>query len=255
MNALIDNLRAVVDRACYEYRERLTRRFDLAREESDRAEHELLSWQDRLREISGSYVMDRDSILGGINDLRYEIQQIEMKQASNQVIVDATAKRIAELQANLQLEIEKDSITDELKRLLFLQEENFRNVEKLSASGRVSATEFADAQEKMARSRIELAQRREQLSKSKGGNQIESLTNTLTNCSEEIAQYKAELASYQQQLTRAEELLGKADGCELLSLKADVARQNLQEVLVWRDRLSRQMRLIQPPDVSVIGGE
>ena len=254
MNALIANLRNVLTNAFDEYAGRLKGQLQLAEEEAARAEGDLRQRQAQLREISGSYVMDRDSILGQINNLRNEIQQIEMKHASDQVTVDATAKRVAELQAAMQFEMQKDPITNELERLLEIQAENFHNVEKLSDSGRVSATELADAQEKMARSKIELAQRREQLSKSKGGNQIESLNNALTNLSMGIAQYRAQLDGYREQLAQAEALLGKADDYELLSLKADVARQNLQEVLVWRDRLSRQMRLIQPPDVSVIGG-
>jgi uncharacterized coiled-coil protein SlyX len=100
-----------------------------------------------------------------------------------------------------------------------------------------------------------LAQRQEQLNKSKGGNQIESLNNTLTNLSMGIAQYRAQLDGYAQQLAQAEALLGKADDYELLSLKADIAKQGLQEVLVWRDRISRQVRMLQPPAVSVIGGQ
>ena len=254
MDALITNLRNALANAFGEHAGRLKGQLQLAEEEAARAEGDLRQKQDQLREISGSYVLDRDSILGEINNLRSEIQQIEMKRASDQVTVDTTAKRIAELQAAMQVEMQKDPITNELERLLEIQVENFHNVEKLSASGRTSATELADAQEKMARSRIELAQRREQLSKSKGGNQIESLNSTLTDLSMGIAQYRAQLSGYQQQLAQAEELLDKADDYELLSLKADIAKQNLQETILWRDRMTRQIRLIQPPTVSVIGG-
>jgi chromosome segregation ATPase len=136
-----------------------------------------------------------------------------------------------------------------------LQQVNVSNVEKLSASGRASTTELAEAQEKLTRARIELAQRQEQLSKSKGGNQIESLNSTLTNLSMQVAQYKAQLAGYEQQFAEAEALLAKADDYEMLSLKADIAKQSLQEVLIWRDRLSRQIRMLQPPAVSVIGAD
>ncbi len=255
MSALVANLRSALANAFDEHSLRLKGQLQLAEEEARRAEEDLRQKQSQLREISGSQVLNRDSILAAIGNLRSNIQQIEMRQASEQVTIESTTKRIAELQAHMQSEIEKDSITDELKRLLELQQVNVNNVEKLSASGRVSASELADAQEKMARSRIELAQRREQLSKSKGGSQIESLTNTLTSRSEQIAQYKAQLAGYEQQLAQAEALLAKADDYELLSLKADIAKQGLQEALVWRDRLSRQIRMLQPPAVSVIGGQ
>jgi hypothetical protein len=255
MDALIFHLRNALTNAFDEHSLRLKGRLQLAEEEAARVESDLRQKQDQLRETSGSYVLDRGSILGEISSLRNEIQQIEMRQTSDQITVDTTAKRIAEIQARIQVEMEKDTITDELKRLLALQDENVRNVEKLSASGRASTTDLADAQEKLTRARIELAQRQEQLNKSKGGNQIESLNNTLTNLSMGIAQSRAQVDGYAQQLAQAEALLAKADDYELLSLKADIAKQNLQEVILWRDRLSRQIRMLQPPAVSVIGGD
>jgi len=255
MDALIFHLRNALTNAFDEHAGRLKGQLQLAEEEAARAESDLRQKQDQLREISGSRVLDRNSILGDISNLRRQIQEIEMKQASDQVIVDTTTKRIAELQAKVQSEIEKDSITEELKRLFALQDASFQNAEKLSASGRISGAELSDAQQKVARSRIELAQRREQLSKSKGGSLIESLNVTLMDRSVGIAQYGAHLSSYEQQLAEAEALLSKADDYELLSLKADIAKQGLQEALVWRDRLSRQIRMLQPPAVSVIGGQ
>lgn len=255
MDALVYSLRNALTNTFDEYAGRLKGQLQLAEEEAARAEGDLRQKQDQLREISGSHVLERGSILGEINSLRNEIQRIEMSQTSDQVIVDTTTQRIAELQNKIKAEIEKDTITDELNRLLFLQEKNVRDVEKLADSGRASTTDLADAQEKLTRARIELAQRQEQLSKSKGGNQIESLNSTLTDLSMGVAQYRAQLAGYEQQLAQAEALLSKADEYELLSLKADVAKQNLQEAIVWRDRISRQIRMLQSPAVSVIGGD
>jgi hypothetical protein len=56
-------------------------------------------------------------------------------------------------------------------------------------------------------------------------------------------------------LVEAESLLAKADDYELLSLKAEIAKQNLQESILWRDRTSRQIRFLQSPMVSILGGE
>jgi predicted nucleic acid-binding Zn-ribbon protein len=255
MSALVTNLRNALANAFDEHALRLKGQLRLAEEETGRAEDDLRKKQYELREISGSRVLERNSILGEISNLHNNIDEIERRYATDQVTVDTTAKRIAELQARIQVEMEKDSITDELKRLLELQQMNVINVDKLSDSGRASTTDLADAQEKLTRARIDLAQRQEQLSKSKGGNQIEALNSTLTNLSMQVAQYKAHIAGYERQLAQAEALLGKADDYELLSLKADIAKQSLQEVLVWRDRLSRQIRMIQPPTVSVIGAD
>jgi len=255
MNALVTNLRNALEKAFDGHADRLNSQVQLAEEEAKRAEDDLRQKQSQLREISGSRALDRDSLLGEISSLRNQIQQTDMRLSSGQVTVESATKRIAELQAKLQAEMGKDTITDELKRLLELQQMNVYNVEKLSDSGRASTTELADAQEKLTRARIELAQRQEQLSKSKGGNQIESLNRELTDRSGEIAQYKAELDGYTHQLSQAEALLAKADDYEMLSLKADIAKQSLQEVLIWRDRLSRQIRMLQPPAVAVIGAD
>ena len=136
-----------------------------------------------------------------------------------------------------------------------MQQQGFQNMEKLYESGRASGTEFADAQERLARSRIEIAQRREQLSKSAGGALIESLNSNLADYSVRATQNQAKLKSLHEQLKEAEDLLRKADDYELLSLKADIAKQNLQETILWRDRMTRQIRIIQPPTVSIIGGD
>ena len=146
-------------------------------------------------------------------------------------------------------------MTRELNELLKLQQQSFQNVEKLYQNGSASAADLADAQEKLARSRIELAQRREQLSKSAGGNRIESLNSALANYSMEDTLNRMKLKSLDEQLAEAEDLLGKADDYEMLSLKVDIAKQNLQETILWRDRMSRQIRMIQPPMVSMIGGD
>ncbi|MGB2806621.1 MAG: hypothetical protein WBC22_02690 [Sedimentisphaerales bacterium] len=77
----------------------------------------------------------------------------------------------------------------------------------------------------------------------------------LANLSTKMTLAQQEIRSFEEQLKEAEDLLGKADEYELLSLKADIARQNLEETLLWHARLGRNNRSIQPPDVTVIGAE
>ena len=55
--------------------------------------------------------------------------------------------------------------------------------------------------------------------------------------------------------TEAESLLAKADDYELLTIKVEIAKQSLQESILWRDRLSRQIRLLQSPTVSILGSD
>lgn len=254
MEALVFNLQNALISTFDEHKQKLREQTDLADEEANRAEEKLSFEQEVLRKISGSRILDRDMILSEISDIRNDIQKIEMEQASDQVVVDLTTKQIAEIQAKMQREIDKDVVTREFRELLSLQQRNFENVEKLFQSGSASASDLAEAQQKLARVRIELAQRRDQLSKSAGGNQIESLNSGLANFSLSATQSKIKLEHLVRQLEEAEDLLRKADDYELLILKIDIAKQNLQETILWRDRMNRQIRMIQPPTVSVIGG-
>jgi hypothetical protein len=84
---------------------------------------------------------------------------------------------------------------------------------------------------------------------------MESLNSALVNCSIKTTQNQAKLESLRQQFKEAHPSLARADAYELLSLKIDIAKQKLQEAILWRDGISRKVCIIQPPMVSVIGGD
>lgn len=255
MDALLQNLRSELTRAFEEPMQRLRNQLKFAADEAALAEQELNTKQRHLRRNFGSRILDRTRILADIENIRKDIQKVKIEQAADQANIDETTRQIAKIQAGMQEETSKDTVTAELTTLLQLQQLNVANMKKLSDGGRASSAEFADAMEKLTRTRIELAQRREQLSKSAGGNLIDSLNSALVNCSIKTTQNQAKLVSLDEQLKEARPLLEKADASELLSLKIDIAKQNFQETILWRDRMNRQVRIIQPPMVSVIGGD
>ena len=255
LDAVIENLRSSLLKAFEDYRHRFYGHLEVANEEAMQTEKDLRDKQERLRAISGSRVLDRNVILRDISELRGKIELIEMEQASEVVIIDLTAKQIAKIRRETEQQIANDNIAKELEDLLGVQAANLQRVEQLHKAGTASTAEVAEARAKLARSRIELAQRREQLNKSVGGNLIESLNAKLAESSIQRAQAKAYLSTYQRQFREAEDLLEKADDYDLLLLKAEIAKQNLRDVLVWRDGLSRRMRMLLVPSVSVFGGE
>ncbi|MBN2593289.1 MAG: hypothetical protein JXA81_07260 [Sedimentisphaerales bacterium] len=259
MDALLYNLRTALAGVFEEHKQRLMNQFKLADDEAARSEDELKQKQQELHSIFGSRILDRNRILDNISNLSSDIQKIEMDQAVEKATVDATTKRIAETKAKIQEEIDKDTVTKELLKMIDLNMVRLHDAKKLVGSGQGQAADndLAEAWEKLTKTRIELAQRREQLSRSAGGNLIESFNLQLANYSIEAAQNQAKLKSLEERIGEAKQLLvlGKAEDYELLSLKADIAKQNLHEAVLWRDRVSRQMRIIQPPSVSVIGGD
>ncbi len=255
MVALVGNLRSTLIKAFEDYKLRFGNQLKLAEQEATSAETDLREKQKTLREISRSRVLDHDKILADIYRLRQNVQTAKMNQASNQVIIDTTTRRIAETQAKIMEHLENDSITIELQKIVELIGRLLIEAEKQFRAGTISSLQLDEIKEKLARARIEIARRRESLSKSIGGNLIESLNKELADRSITAAQDEASIRSLDRQLVEAESLLAKADDYELLSLKADVAKQTLQESILWRDRTSRQIRLLQSPMVSILGGE
>jgi len=255
MDALVDGLRSTLVKVFEDYKLRFNNQLKLAEQEATSAENDLREKQKTLREISRSRVLDRDRILTDIYRLRQEVQTAKMNQASNQVIIDATTKRIADIQAKIKKQLENDSITTELQSIVEMSGKFVVEAEKQVQAGKISSLQLDELKEKLARAKIEIARRREQLSSSVGGNLIESLNRELADRSIQATQDEASIRSLEQQLTEAESLLAKADDYELLSLKSDIAKQNLQESILWRDRTSRQIRFLQSPMVSILGGE
>jgi hypothetical protein len=255
MMALIDNLRSALSGAFDQYSDKLNKQLNLAGEEATRAEAELVRMQARLRDISGSRNLSRNVILSDISGLRQKLQSAMMKRVSDETLYETTANRIAEEQARRKKLIEDDPISKEFQSILDVHERRLKETQKHYESGSASAADLEDIKEKIIRARIDLAKRQEEVSNPPGGIVLSSLNDDLANLLTKMTLARQEINSFEKQLREAEGLLKEADGYELLSLKADIAKQNLEETLLWRARLGRNIHSIQPPDVTVIGAE
>ncbi|MHC4544047.1 MAG: hypothetical protein ACYTDW_10925 [Planctomycetota bacterium] len=255
MMALIDNLRSALHGVFHQYNDKLNKQLELADKEANRAQHELVQMQRELRDISDSRNLSRYVIYQDISNLRQKLQSTTMQRASDEIVYEATAKRIAKTQKKRQERADNDSITSELRSMLYVHEKGLQEAQKLYDAGNASLANIQDLKEKIVRAKIELAQRREQIINPPGGIEISSLNDELANLATKMDLSKKEINILEVQLEAAEGLLKTADQYELLSLKADIARQSLEETLLWRARLGRNIRSIQPPDVTVIGAE
>jgi hypothetical protein len=254
MAALIENLRTALSGASEQYSAKLNKQLRLADEETARAEHELVQMQAKLREISDSRDLSRNVILRDISSLRQRLQSTVMQRASDETIYEATTKQIAEEQARRKKLIENDPITREFESILQVHEKRLKDTQRRYEAGEVPAAEVENVREKIIRARIDLAKRKEEIS-TPGGIAINVTNEELVQLSTKIALAQQEISSLEKQLKDAERRLISADDYELLSLKAEIARQSLEETLLWRARLGRNIRSIQPPDVTVIGAE
>jgi len=255
MYALVEGFRSTLVKVFEDYKLRFESRLKLAVQEVTSAETDLREKQKTLRDISRSRILDRDQILADIYRLRQEAQAARMSQASDQVIIDATTKQISEIQIKITEQLENDAISIEQQKIIDLIGKLLIEAERQAKAGTITISQVNEIKEKLARARIEKATRRESLSKSLGGNLIESLNKELADRSIQATQGEASITSLEKQLVEAESLLAKVDDYEVLSLKVDMAKQGLQESILWRDRTSRQIRLLQSPMVSILGGK
>ncbi|MCX5646896.1 MAG: hypothetical protein NTZ17_19785, partial [Phycisphaerae bacterium] len=122
-----------------------------------------------------------------------------------------------------------------------------------AAAGRVSAAELAAAEKNMAQARIDLARRREELSKQAGGGQLEEFTRELSRMAIDKAEKEAQLQIVRKQLDEVQRQLA-----QVLAFDPEAARlRTAQESLnITSGRVAElQMRLsnLQPPMVTMIG--
>ncbi|NIP26386.1 MAG: hypothetical protein GWN67_18675 [Phycisphaerae bacterium] len=255
MMALIENLRSALSGASEQYGAKLNKQLRLADEEAVRAERELRETQAKLRDISDSRDLSRTVILKDISSLRQRLQSTIMQRTSDETLYEATTKQIAiERDRRIQL-VQNDPITREFESILQVHEKRMKDAQKLAESGSISEADLEDIKEKIIKARIDLAKRKEEILNPLGGLAIDATNEELASLSTKIALAQQEISSLEKQLKDAEQHLISADDYELLSLKAGIARQSLEETLLWRARLGRNIRSIQPPDVTVIGAE
>jgi hypothetical protein len=255
MYALVDNLRSSLIRVFDDYKMRFEDQRKLAEQEATRAENDLREKQKTLREISRTRILDRDQILADIYKLRQEEKNAKSNQAANRIYIDATTQKISDIRADIAEQLENDAISIEQQKIVELIGKFLIEAEKLAKAGKIPASQVDEIKERLARARIEKATRRETLSNSIGGNLIASLNKELADRSIQVTEQEATLVSLGKQLAEAESLLAKADDYELLTLKVEMAKQSLQESILWRDRTSRQIRLLQSPMISILGSD
>lgn len=142
MIALIENLRSALSSAFDQYSAKLNKQLNLASEEAQRAEIDLVQMQAKLREISDSRDLSRYAILRDISALRQKLQSVLMQRDSDEMLYEVTTKRIAKEQARRKKLAEDDPITREFKSILDVHEGRLKETQKLYDLGRASVADI-----------------------------------------------------------------------------------------------------------------
>ena len=196
-----------------------------------------------------------DMLMSEKYDLLREKQNLEREIARLKARPPAIEDQIMRTKAEIQDKIKDDPVSNELNHILELQRQQLEAVKRLVDDGRSSAVELVNAEEKLARTRIEMAQRRELLSKSAGGDQLVKFSNELATLTVDLAEKQAMLKVINDQLGQTEQQLMVATISDLQVTRIRQATQILEDADRRVNELNSRMADLQPPTVSVIGGD
>ncbi len=256
LDAFVSNFTEALERAFEDYKGSFDNQRKAAVIEANDAEEHVRLLQQELRNLSGSRDLSPQVVRDEIREIRIKLEDAMMAFASIEGDTKAYSKQIAANEAMLKEKLKTDVILKELERVVQINQEKEQRIRKLSRPGQqTDALKVSKASEELARARIELARRKDELSKSLPGFSTRSLTSELATDAIKGTRVEHEIQALEHRLAESQDLIEKADRYEIQVLKLGLAKRNLEDAIMWRDDLKRQMRVPVAPSVIVMGAE
>jgi hypothetical protein len=252
LGALIANFQENLNKAYQDEGGRWNTQINLAKAEVQRAEAELTATQKNLREIS-ERDLSSQAVRSSITALTSQLQNLRLEKATREAYRQALLERIRDIREETEKSLKQDTISIELQQIVQRRLTALKNLKSMAESGRTPVGLDAE-EDKLSTAMIDLARRREELSKAGSAGGLSQLTNELTTLTLEAAQAEAKEKQLQEQLQEVRESLARAAEYERVTLKLEVAKQNLQEAMIQHNKARQRACMLRPPAVSVIGG-
>ncbi len=197
--------------------------------------------------------VDLQALIAQRTELARKVQSLELELGGQEARRKAIAEQIARTEGEAHAKLAQDQVTKELENLVQFSEENLTKTRKLAGDDQGSLDDLAQATESLTRARIELAKRREELSKQAGGGQLEQLTGEMGRIAIDRAEKQAQLNIVHQQLEEVQRELAEASAFDPEAARMRIAREAFdiatRQVAEWQTRLAT----LQPSMVTVIG--
>jgi multidrug resistance efflux pump len=194
-------------------------------------------------------------LLGEKNYLFREKQNLEMELARLRGRIPAIEEQIVRIKQEIDQKVQGDQVSEELRKILAGQVKYFERVKRLVDDGSVSNSELDDAEEKIARAKIELARRREQIGVSAGTDQLAKFSNELATLTIDMAEKTAMLEIIKNQLDQTEQQLTSSNLSDPQVSRIRMTMQALDIAERRVNELNARLVNLQIPTVSVLGGE
>jgi hypothetical protein len=222
--------------------------------------HSLPSAERRLSQIAQTDT-PVEMLLERRNDLFTNKQRLEMDIARDEARRSAIEEQISRIDAVVTDKVKSDFVCLELQRMVDLHtkrlEEMNRDVDAVKLEGRefiVPAQHIDELTEKLARAKIELAKRHDELSDAVGGNRLRDLNVNLTDVVIDLAMSRAEFEVVSRQLAETEEQLKTASAFDPEISQIRLAQEELEMAERWVSELHIRFTSLREPSVTVLGG-
>jgi hypothetical protein len=186
-------------------------------------------------------------------DLDNQARQVEMNLATADARRQAIEEQIARLQKETAVKLEGDTVTQELQAIIKMNADALQNMQNMYVGGRISESELTKAKESLARTRIDLARRKEELAKAGGAGQLDNYSAQIGEIAVQTAQDKAKLGILRQRLSETERQMAQASTVDSRAQRVDSIQQLIHALDQRIDELHTRQMNAQPPAVTVIG--
>jgi hypothetical protein len=198
---------------------------------------------------------DARNLAGERSELVRRMQALELDLAGLDARQKAIRERISAIKRAADQHLAGDPVTRELENLQHTSEINLANLKKAADAGRVAASDLAQAEESAARIRIDLARRREELSRQAGGTELEDFTKELSHLAVDKAEKEAQLQVVRRQLDELQRRLVQVLTFDPEAERLRLAREALDITGRRVAELQTRMADLQPPMVLVVGAD
>jgi len=187
------------------------------------------------------------------DELTRAIRSLELNQVSMEARRKAMYMQIEEARQQADKRLAADTVTQELEKLVQISTSHLELLQQRVTAGQMPQAELASAQESVARARIELARRREELSKLTGGGRIEQYDGELSTMAIDEAESRARLDVLRRQLADVQGQLTQASPFDPEAARIRVTQETLNLANQRVGELETRLATLQPPTVTIIG--
>jgi hypothetical protein len=253
LTVAIDNLKSALSGMGDEERKRLRDQLAQTEQRCEEMEKQVAEMQVKIRSFTQLGVTSQKEIQEKISGLRNSLDDAEMRLQYSDIRINDLRKQKEELQLAIEKSLAADTITEELKNIVKGAEDSLAMIEKMFSTGQTPADKIQEAKEKLARARIELARRMEEVRRNAGQDQLADIDGKIAVVNSQVSELRLGREFKDQEYRDKRDMLVNSDALELLTMKLDAAKKSYYEMLGLRENLKNRLQMQQPLSVSVIG--